>query len=155
MPGIPRPDLVRILLPMIIRLCPELVQAKVTRGLVIPIQNINPLNEAEENRNLARKFRRQPRRDFKKDSSQVVNLDAAIKCIEENAKDGGIVAKVVRRCVVALIQGGSGESNVTEQLMNPIVTCLREKALRQDTPRVNRSGSFPHRPSRGHGHGRG
>jgi L-asparaginase/Glu-tRNA(Gln) amidotransferase subunit D len=151
---VPKIDIVKILLPIIVRLCPELKVAEVTRGKIIPLTNINPLNEEQEARNLARKFQRQPRRDGRKDSSEVINLDTAIKIVEKNAGDGGLVAKVVRRCVLALIAGGTGDSNVTEQLMNPIVTEMREKTLRQDTPRVNSDKKSYHRPARGHGHGR-
>jgi hypothetical protein len=153
---LPRPDWLRVLLPIIVRLMPECLQAeKITRGRVIPIENINPINEAQEARNLSREFKRERRTDGRKDSSQVVNLDTAIKCVEESAGKGGLVAKVVRKCCAVLIAGGTGTGpNVTEDIMNPVIKCLRESALRQDTPRNVHRTETHGRPARGHGHGR-
>ena len=152
---IPKPDIVKILLPLILRLCPELRVAEVTKGKIIPINKINPMNEAEEWRALNRKFRRQERTDGTKDSSQVVNLDRAIRCVEESAGAGGLVSQVLRDCVLVLLKGGYGAGdNTTEKLMNPIIACLRENALRQNTPRVFRVEGAYQRPRKGHGHGR-
>lgn len=152
--AIPKIDIVKIMMPVIVRLFPELRVAEVVRGKIIPLKDVNPMNEAEEARALSREFKRQPRTDGTKDSSQVVNLDRAIKCVEEAGGKGGLVAKVVRKCVVVLLRGGQPGSNVTEDLLNPIVTCLRENALRQDTPRVVRTERAYQRPRKGHGHGR-
>lgn len=157
---VPRPDWIRVLLPLIVRLMPECLQAeKVTRGRIIPIKDINPINEAEEARALSRKFKRERRPDGRKDSSEVINLDTAIKIIEKNGGKGGLVAQVVRKCCAVLIAGGVGQGpNVTEDLLNPIIREMRENTLRQDTPRRLRGASNPHfgyhRPARGHGHGR-
>ncbi len=142
-------------MPIIIRLCPELRVGQVTRGKIVPLNKINPMNEAEEARALNREFKRQPRRDGTKDSSQVVNLDRAIKCVEETGGKGGLVSQVLRDCVLVLIKGGYGTGdNTTEKLLNPIIQCLRENALRQDTPRVSKRTETHGRPARGHGHGR-
>jgi L-asparaginase/Glu-tRNA(Gln) amidotransferase subunit D len=153
---LPRVDFVRVLLPVLTKIAPEIFQAeKITRGKIIPINQINPMNDAQEARNLSREFRRQKRDDNTKDSSQVINLDRAIKCVEESGGKGGLVAQVVRKCVHALIVGGTGTGpNVTEDLLNPIVTCLRENALRQDTVRRTHRSSTYGRPAKGHGHGR-
>lgn len=154
---LPRPDWVRILLPIIVRLMPEVTQAqKLVKGRVIPIKEINPINEAEEARALSRKFQRERREDGRKDSSEVINLDTAIKIIESNGGKGGLVAQVVRKCCAVLIQGGVGRGpNVTEDLLNPIIREMRENTLRQDTPRKYKlAHSGYHRPARGHGHGR-
>lgn len=153
---VPRPDIVRIILPMIVRLCPEILAGeKITRGKIVPLADVNPMNEAQEARNLSRKFKRQPRKDGRKDSSEVINLDKAIKIVEESGAKGGLVAKVVRKCVVALIKGGTGAgNNVTEDLLNPVIKEMRENTLRQNTPRVNSSKKSYHRPAKGHGHGR-
>jgi len=152
---VPKVDFVKILGPILVRLCPELRAGQITKGKIIPISDINPLNETEEARALNRQFKRQERNDGTKDSSQVINLDRAIKCVEEAGGKGGLVAQVLRDCVKVLIKGGFGkDDNTTEKLLNPIITCLRENALRQDTPRVFSTRGQYHRPARGHGHGR-
>jgi len=151
---IPRPDVIRILLPILIRLCPELKEAQVTRGMIVPINRINPLNEAEEARNLSRKFTRERRGDRRADSSEVINLDTAIKIVEKTGGKGGLVAQVVRKSVVALLLGGTGQTNVTEDLLNPVIREMRENTLRQNTTRVYGSKVGHHRPAVGHGHGR-
>lgn len=153
---VPRLDIVRVIMPILLRLCPELRAGQVTKGLIEPIVNINPMNDADEARALNREFKRQPRKDGTKDSSQVVNLDQAIKCVEKAGGNGGLVSSVIRDCVLVLLKGGYGSGdNTTEKLLNPIITCLRENALRQDTPRVKVDKKFYHRPSKGHGKGRG
>lgn len=148
-------DLVKVLLPILIRLLPEFRAAQVAKGKIIPISNINPINEAQEAEALNREFKRQPRKDQTKDSSQVINLDRAIKCVEESGGKGGLVSRVIRDCILVLLKGGYGKGdNTTEKLLNPIISCLRENALRQDTPRVLATSRYYQRPARGHGRGR-
>lgn len=135
--ALPQIDLVKIILPLVIRLCPELKAAQITRGKIIPVSNINPMNEAEEARALNRKFTRPRRRDRRRDSSFVVNLDEAIKCVEKTCGDGSLVSGVLRDCVLVLLKGGTGTGNRTvEKILNPVIECLRTKALGQRNKRT-------------------
>jgi len=145
-------EIIRIL-PAILKLFPQLAKIPLIRGRLIPLNNIAPETDLDAARKLNRRFKRKPK-EGPADSSMVIIVDEAIKCVEDAGNNnGGVIWEVIKKGAQQLILGG-GEENVTEQLLNPIVECIRENALRQDTPRIGHKVVNQPRPAKGHGHGR-
>lgn len=138
---------------ILIILFPELLTALepwLGRGFISIL--INLLQDPQ--RDLARELdqKLEARNKSAKDNQQVIKVSAAIKCVEDSMKDGKLLVAIVKGLVNALLsQNFEGAPRL---LLDSIVTCIRENALRHDTPRVFSRTPRYHRPSKGHGHGR-
>lgn len=140
------------ILKILIILFPELLTALepwLGRGFITVL--INLLQDPQ--RDLARELDQKLTTEKQKsDNSSVIKVSEAIKCVEESLKDGKVLLSVLKGLVNALMsQDFKGAPQI---LLTSIVQCIRENALRQDTPRVFSKTFRYHRPSRGHGHGR-
>lgn len=133
-----------ILLPFFIELLPRIPGGAV---LALLINESQPINDAEALRDLNRaqtwRARRKPGYN---DSSHVVKVSDVIDCIEGEVNNRAhwlAVAKEVARSLVGTPR------NSMSALGDDFIKCVREKTLRQDTPRLH-----GHRPALGHGRGR-
>jgi hypothetical protein len=141
-------EIVRIL----IILFPELLTALepwLGRGFIAILINILQDPDRDLARELDQKLQAAKE---KSDNSSVIKVSEAIKCVEEAMKDGKLLIAVIKGLVNALIS--KNFEGAPRILLDTIVTCIREHALRQDTPRVFSKTFRYHRPSKGHGHGR-
>ncbi len=144
------PAIVRILIPIIIRLWPAVPEIPVIARLLVIFQ-LHPSTDAELERALAYNYKRKPKQHGPDKDTGVVKLDDAIKCVEQKIGDGNIS----RKGIIALAKLLFNPVEKTSPIGDSIIECLRESALRQDTPRVySRSVRGFRRPAKGHGHGR-
>lgn len=127
MPGQTFP--IEILLPILVRLFPELVSSPVVRGLVIPLINVDPTAEEELARKLQRKVKF-PR--VTGDSSRVVKIADAIACVEKVIGDGKLQSLGMIGLARQLLNQATGDSPIG----TAIVDCIRSKALQQKNRKV-------------------
>lgn len=83
----------------------------------------------------------------------VLKASDALECAEENIYNGGLLLLYGKALLNQFVGGGT--VTMADLIYDRLEECINSKVLRQDTPRTSRTGTFPHRPSRGHGHGRG
>jgi len=142
------------LLPLVVRLFPQLTKLSPLVGKIIPLQDIEPTAEEDLARELNPKYKTKQHEGFN-DAAHVVKISDAIKCVEDSFNEKGIVWELVKAAVTSLAEGKT-KTLPGENLMNAIVKCIREDALRQDTIRVKGRYRSPWaRPAAGHGKGRG
>lgn len=135
MPG--QVDLVRIILPALIRLCPELIEGTVTRGKIVALKDVDPMNEAEALRKLARKLRVRQRENFR-DSAHVIKVSDAIKCLETvNDKNKTFFLQFAKWAAKNLIGTGGGDLDrgPMQTYLDECAECFRDKCLKQTAPR--------------------
>lgn len=138
------------LLPFIIRLFPELVTGPLIRGRLIPLSQIKPASDEDLARELNRKVDLSPRRDGTQDSSQVIQLSEAINCVSSSFNNTTLIKEFLLVAVRSLIEGTTSRA-AGQRMFNAMVECLRENALRQDTPRtLHETKTKFHRPAVGH-----
>ncbi len=87
----------------------------------------------------------------KKNSRYVIKVSEAMKCVDKGF-DANLVLTFLKSMGRILV---GGQDSLADQMRNGIYQCLEENRLRQDTPRVLQTKKRYHRPSKGHGHGRG
>ena len=85
-------------------------------------------------------------------SRYVIKVSEAMKCVENHYANGNALWEFVKAVGRNFL---SSETAGTDVLLNECYRCLEENRLRQDTPRVFSKTFRYHRPSKGHGHGRG
>lgn len=135
---------------------PALVDVPVLGKLLIFLQQgsggetkaLEKLEEIAKKKQTERKTRKQ------RNERYVLKASDAMDCVEKHLMSGGLLLSLGRGIVNAL--SGSGAGSAPDLLLDQIWTCIEEKVLRQDTPRVlvEVSGKEYHRPAKGHGHGR-
>jgi hypothetical protein len=144
-------QLVRML-PIVIRLFPELVKTTFYRGSVVVLNKVTPATDTDLERELARKIE-QKASDQAKDNQMVIKVAEAIKCCESTFNATTLVKEFVLVAIKSLIEGKTTQA-CGQKMFDQMATCIRENALRQDTPRkFVYKGSY-HRPAKGHGSGR-
>jgi hypothetical protein len=149
-------DLVKIILPALIRLCPELVAGTVTRGKIVTLLQIEPENQAEAIRKLSRKLKVKPRENFN-DETHVIKVSEAIKCIEKtNDKQKTFFLSMAQWAAKNMIGLGGGDLDLgpMQTFMDATGACIRENCLRSDTIRNVDRQTKHGRPAKGHGKGR-
>jgi len=120
------------LVPIIIRLFPALREVKLVRGLIIPLQTIDPASETELARNLARKLQLQEREKFR-DTAHVVRVSDVKSCYEETMKDGGLLLQFLKSLAATLTDAKA--KNAAEAIGDKLMVCVRDKALTQTARR--------------------
>lgn len=140
------------LVPLIVRLFPQLIRQTFYRGSVVVANQVTPTTDTELERNLAKKIKRRPQ-DETKDNQMVIKVSAAIKCVEEHFNNTTLIKEFVLVAVKSLWEGVQSQS-CAQRMFDAMARCIRENALRQDTPRSAHRSSTHGRPARGHGHGR-
>lgn len=140
------------ILKILIIIFPELLTALepwLGRGFIAILINILQ----EPDRDLARELDQKLNAvKEKSDNSSVIKVSKAIECVETSMRDGKLLLAVIKGLINALLS--KNFEGAPRILLDSIVTCLRENALRQNTPRVFSKTFRYHRPSKGHGHGR-
>ncbi len=123
-------------------------------GRIIVFLNKVPSDDShalEELKKFAEKKKAQREATQKKNSRYVIKVSEAMKCVDKGF-DANLVLAFLKAMGRVLI---GGADSVADQMRNSIYLCLEEHRLRQDTPRVIQTKKRYHRPSKGHGHGRG
>lgn len=82
----------------------------------------------------------------------VLKASDAMKCVEENICNGGVLLALGKAILNTL--AGKGGAAAPDILTEKIFVCIESKTLRQDTPRRKLTRTAYHRPARGHGRGR-
>ncbi len=150
MPGVP--DIVR-LIPFIVRLFPQLVKTTFYRGSLVVANKVTAATDEDLARDLNRKIK-QKESDKSKDNQMVIKVSEAIKCVEDNFNNTTLIKEFLLVACKSLVAGETQEA-CGQKLFDKMARCIRENALRHDTPRVISSKRRYHRPSKGHGKGRG
>jgi len=125
--------------------------------LTLPVTNIialATLAEMAENQmeNRIRNGLKKKTKREKKDNQQVVKVSDAIDCVENALRDPKLLLKTGKEIINAVT--GADVRTIINIATDVIAQCIREHALRQDTPRKIVEKRFYHRPARGHGKGR-
>lgn len=140
------------LVPILVRLFPQLVKTTFYRGSVVIANKVDPQSEEELQRELERKIKRNERDDAK-DKQTVVKVSDALKCVEETFNATTLIKEFILVACVSLLEGHQKEA-CGQKMFDKMARCIREHALRQDTPRSAHRQTTHGRPARGHGHGR-
>jgi len=144
-------------IPQIIRTAADLVPALRSipaLGRTVIFLNRIPRDDTkalEELRRAGDKKKKEREKEARDNGRYVLKVSEAIKCVDAHAYDPRIILDFVRAVGSTLI---GGTTSGFDPMRNRIVQCLKEKALRQDTPRVFRDEPGYQRPRKGHGHGR-
>jgi hypothetical protein len=141
---------------------PELMKAMEVSSHTIPqlkwllglIRLSQPLDETDALQALNRALKWNPklRRQGPSDSSSVIKVSEALQCLKGQVNTGSRTLDILQQGIRALY---STPHNALEGFADSVTQCLRENALRQDTPRARRRVTGHGRPARGHGYGRG
>jgi hypothetical protein len=145
------PEIVR-LLPIIIRLFPQLVRTTFYRGFIRIFGEVKPLSDEELARDLNRKIDTRSK-DKDKDNQMVVKVKDAVHCVEVGFNETTLIKEFILVAIRSLI-AGRGDEACGQRMFNQMSNCIREKALRHDTPRVIKETRQYRRPAKGHGKGR-
>jgi hypothetical protein len=141
------------LLPLIIRLFPQLLKQTFHRGSIVFLSNIEPATDTELERELNAKIRVKRREETPKDSSSVIKVSEAIDAVEEVLNQAGIKRELLLSLVQALF-GDTGNKRAPGQTTaDKIAEKIRENSLRQNTARVKTRRTKYGRPAKGHGYG--
>jgi hypothetical protein len=132
------------LLPVILKFFPELLRdtPKITLGRVIPILGTDPTSDQLLDQALARRpkyDRKKPKK--RKDSSLVITVEDAIKCVEDTVNDPKTCRLGVLRLAAQVINPTTGDSPIGDRL----VQCFRDKALKQTAARKYTTYRYPKR----------
>ncbi len=112
----------------------------------------NDLQAMEELQKQADKKKTDRKTRIEKNARYVLKASEAMKCVESNLMNGAVLLALGKGLLDAVMgRAGGGAPDI---LADKIFTCIEEKVLRQDTPRVKHTGTYFARPSKGHGHGR-
>lgn len=140
------------LIPIIVRLFPQLIKTTFYRGSVVVANKVTPATDEQLDPNLERKIDRR-REDQSKDNQMVLKVSAALKCVEENFNNTTLIKEFIFVACESLLKGVQTKA-CGQRMFEKIATCIREHALRQDTPRAAHRSTRYGRPAKGHGHGR-
>jgi hypothetical protein len=113
----------------------------------------NDLKALEELQKQAEKKKTDRATRIQKNARYVLKASEAMKCVESNLMNGGVLLALGRGLINTVLGKGGGQS-APDLLVERIFQCIEEHVLRQDTPRVKHTGTYFARPSKGHGHGR-
>lgn len=141
------------LIPIIIRLFPDLVKLTFYRGSVVVANRVTPMSETELERAVNAQVKTQDPRDAAKDAQMVVKVSDAIKCLETTFNSTTLIKEFILVACKSLLEGVQKKA-CGQEMFNRMSRCIREHALRQDTPRSAHRTTSHGRPARGHGHGR-
>jgi hypothetical protein len=141
MPSLPLPEI----LPYIVRLFPGLRTLPIVKGLAIPINDVQGITDPELARALDRKTEIKKQQGFN-DETAVIKVSEAIKCIQDKFNDTTLLKELVLIAAQQLI--GDAKVTAAQGMADRMADCIRENALRQDTPRVLRTKRYQARPSR-------
>lgn len=140
------------LMPIIVRLFPQLVKATFYRGSVVTLNKVTPSPDEDLERELNRKIK-QKSADKSKDNQMVVKVSDAVACIEKGFNDTTLIKEFILTAAKALLEGRQSVA-CGQRMFDQMATCVRQKALRQDTPRAAHRTTRIGRPAKGHGKGR-
>lgn len=141
------------MLPIIIRLAPQLVKMTFYRGSAIIANKVEPSNEEELAQELNRKIKRDQKEDSR-DNQHVIKVADAIECIENGFNSTTLIYEFAKTALRSLLEGRQSEA-AGQNLFDQMAKCIRENALRSDTLRRKHKPATKYgRPAKGHGHGR-
>lgn len=142
------------LIPILIELFPQLIRVTFFRGALIIAHDPHPDSEED----LARALNKQLKHDSKpEDGQMVIKVSDAIECVQAHMNQttaAVLVLKGLCANIGDLVFGTGHTGSGFQDLFDSTTKCIREKALRQDTPRVKSEKLGYHRPAKGHGKGR-
>lgn len=145
------PNLLPEILPAILRLFPLMRELPIIRGVAIPINDVVPMSDEEVARALNPKTKIKDDKHFN-DATHLVKCSDVMRCIENKFNDTTLLKEFLVIAAGRLV-GNTGTA--AQNLADKMATCVREHALRQDTPRTTSPPRQKyHRPSKGHGTGR-
>lgn len=94
---------------------------------------------------------------IKKNARYVLKASEAMRCVESTLGNGGFLLSLGQSILNLVKNQGnpSGLVSAPDLLMDKVFSCIESKVLSQDSKREKVTETFYHRPSRGHGKGRG
>jgi hypothetical protein len=140
------------MLPLIVRLFPDLVKHTFARGKIVVLNDIDPTPDSELDRFLARKIAVRRKR-HSEDDTQVVKVADAVGAVEDAMNKKGLVRDFALGAINTIIGTVGGSTVAGQNVAQAICDEIRSKALRQDTPKIKNVKIREHRPARGHGRG--
>jgi hypothetical protein len=149
MPGV---DQFIRMIPIIIRLAPNLIKYTFYRGSIVVANKVTPATDEDLARELNRQIK-QKSSDQAKDNQMVIKVSEAIKCVESNFNNTTLIKEFVLVAAKSLFEGRQTEA-CGQRLFDQMARCIRENALRQSTSRRVHRKTGHGRPAKGHGKGR-
>lgn len=90
-----------------------------------------------------------------KNARYVIKASDAMQCVEDNLMTGAVWLALGKSFVNILTKSIGFEPGAGDLLAQQIFLCIESKVLKQTSRRTLVQRKAYHRPSRGHGHGRG
>jgi len=139
-------------------LAPEVGKLKIPIGKFIGLAALNQFSGKEISKRIGRHLKRKTKKK-KGDDTMVIKVAEAIECVDKYFRDPATIrglAEETISIIVALGESfiGKPPDDVLGEAADKCADCIRENALRQDTPRAAHRTTKKGRPARGHGHGR-
>lgn len=137
-------------------LAPTIGKLKIPRGSVVLLAELAAQTDALMQAQIKRHVRTKKRKKEKSDDWQVIKVADAIDCVETWQTDPKVLYQLAKNIVSTILDPAlpGGPSFELPDPGEQIIQCIRENALRQDTPRVPKTVSYYARPAKGHGFGR-
>lgn len=140
---------VRILLPWLVEVFPRIPG---TARFLAFFEGYEPMSDIDAMRALDRSMNWKPKKNPAfNDATSVIKVSDAIQCLQGGVNNSSHVWNVIKQGLIAIV---GTPSNSAGPMADSVVQCLRENALRQDTPRRSIKSTRYGRPARGHGYGR-
>lgn len=91
---------------------------------------------------------------IKKNARYVLKASDAMQCVENSLGNGAFLL-ALGRALLNTVAGRSTGVSAPDLLTDKVFSCIESKVLKQTSKRVKVTETFYHRPSKGHGKGRG
>lgn len=140
-------------------IAPQVGRLKIASGTGVSLAALEQLSGEAIRRRIERRLKKKTKR-HDRDNSQVIKVDDAIKCVDKYLRNASFLRRIAEEITLTILAIGQNlvvpQDDLHGEFADAVAQCIREDALRQDTPRalIPRRDKFYHRPSRGHGHGR-
>lgn len=137
---------------------PEVGSLRIPAGKFIALATLEAFSGKEIRKRIGRHLKRKTKKQ-KGDDTQVVKVAEAIECVDKFFRDPDTMRGLAEAVLSVILAAGETflgkpPDDILGEAADKCADCIREHALRQDTPRTAERRTTHGRPARGHGHGR-
>lgn len=140
-------------------LLPEIGKLKLPVGKFIALDTLMAFSGKEIKKRIGRHLKKKTKKQDS-DDTQVIKVSEAIDCVDKHFRDANTVRAIAESVLSVIIAVGESwlgkpPDDILGEVADACAKCIRENALRQDTPRARHRDAVENaRPARGHGYGR-